>query len=144
MVGDRGQKTGGGLESAMVTILIVGVVAYVGLDLIGISLWTVLMYLAAAAVVIIALLGAYGARLIGRGSDAEMKARGMAGQRSVDRLAAELEESGQGGVRERPEASGNSTVMSTGWVALDSLRTGDIPLVSRIEDWLGWGDDDDE
>lgn len=62
-----------------------------------------------AVVGIIAALGAYGTWLIGQDSDAEATAR---------------------------EISGESAVLSDGWVLLDWLRVGDLPVVGAIEDYL--------
>jgi len=62
-----------------------------------------------ALVGLIAALAAYGAWLIGQGSEAEQHAR---------------------------ELSGDSTIASNGFFVLDWVRVGDIPIVTAIEDYL--------
>lgn len=75
----------------------------------------IILYAVGGVVLIIALLAARGAYLIGQGSDAELQAREM--------------------------ASG-STTATTGWSLLDALQSGNIPVVSWIEHKLGWADGD--
>jgi hypothetical protein len=75
-----------------------------------------LLYAAAGVGLLVALLAARGAWLIGQGSEAEMQAR---------------------------EMSGTSTTATTGWSLLDGLQSGNIPVISTIEQWLGWADEDE-
>jgi len=72
-----------------------------------------LLYAIGGVVLVIALLVARGAWLIGQGTEAEMEAR--------DRT--------------------NGGVSGTGWAFLDALQSGNIPVVSWIETKLGWADD---
>jgi len=65
---------------------------------------------------IFALLLARGMYLIGSGSDAELEAR--------------------------QRMSGSTS--RTGWATLDSLRDGDVPVVSWLEEKLGLNDGDDD
>jgi len=65
---------------------------------------------------IFALLLARGMYLIGSGSDAELEAR--------------------------QKMSGD--VSRTGWATLDSLRNGDVPVVTWLEEKLGLNDGDDD
>jgi len=75
-----------------------------------------LLYAVGAVVLIVALLAARGAYLIGQGSDAELEAR--------------------------EKTSG--TVGTTGWSLLDALQSGNIPVVSWIERKIGWADDEED
>lgn len=66
--------------------------------------------------VLVLLLLARGMYLIGTGSEAEMEAR--------------------------REMSGS--VSNSGWMTLDALRSGDLPVVSTVEEKLGLNDEDEE
>lgn len=76
-----------------------------------------LYYAGIAVVLIIALLAARGAWLIGQGTEAELQAR---------------------------EKTSTNTAAVTGWSLLDALQAGDIPVVSWIERKLGLADEEDD
>lgn len=76
--------------------------------------WLVVAVIVAIAT--LALLLARGMYLIGTGSEAELEAR--------DRM--------------------DGTTATTGWMTLDRLRTGDVPIVSTIEEKLGINEEEED
>lgn len=76
-----------------------------------------LTLVALVSVALLAILVARGLYIIGRGSEAEMNARAM---------------------------SADSTVATSGWGVLDSLRQRPMPRVAALEAWLGINQDDDQ
>lgn len=79
-----------------------------------------LLIVGGGIVLVIALLVARGVYLIGRGSDAEMAAREQSAEQLPD------------------------TLSSNGWLFIDWLQEGEIPLVSYLENRLGINQTDEE
>lgn len=78
-----------------------------------------LLYIVGGIALILALLVARGMYLLGRDTEVEQAAR----------------------------ARSSGGVSSSGWLLLDRLQTGNVPIVSSIEARLGWdrdGDEDDQ